>query len=153
MPKKPSNPATDPLWGYPFPLRPHGKIIAATFEATVSRALSRALKELGRPRAEVAAEIAELLEEPHFSGAMLNNYTAESKVAHNINLKRFMAFVQATGATWLLDLLAEQVGCRVVQDRGMMLARLGAVEQQIEALSERKQQLAAALANLPEVMG
>ena len=97
----------------------------ASFEGTVSRALSRALKELGRPRAEVAAEIAELLEEPHFSEAMLNNYTAESKVAHNISLKRFMAFVQANGAAWLLDPLAGQVGWRGGQDRGVWGARVG----------------------------
>ncbi len=148
MANEPTNNTPDFLLADPFPARPTGKITAASFEATVSRALSRALKDVGRPRAEVAAEMVALLEEPSFSEGMLNNYASESKTEHNIGLKRFTALVRVTGAVWLLDLLAEQVGCRVVHDKGVVLAQLGAVDQQIRALSRRRQRMEATLTKL-----
>lgn len=105
-----------------------------TFPARLKRSLSDALKECGKSREVVAAEMAEHLDEPTFSKAMLDAYTAESRETHHISVHRLMALIRVTGAVWLLDVLAEEEGAVVMVGEEAQLAQVGLIEQQIGEL-------------------
>ena len=104
-------------------------------------AMSTALKECPRSREEVAMEMGRLLGDPKMSVFMLNAYTAESAEAKRITVMRFMAFVRATGANWLLDSLAEPLGCIVMEGEEAVLAERGLIRQQMEGLRAREREL------------
>lgn len=111
-------------------------------DAWLRHALSRALKECPSTREEVAAEMGRLTDNPNMSAAMLNNYTAESNQQHHISVIRFMAFVRATGAIWLLDAIAAPLGCTIMEGEEAQLAERGLIRQQIEELQRREKELA-----------
>lgn len=117
---------------YPVRRPPEPDAALAGFDAKLRRAMSRALKEHPESREMVAARMSEILAAPGFSKNMLDKYTAESSDAHSISVARFLALVSVTRATWLLDLLAEQTGCVVMEGEEARLAERGFARQQLE---------------------
>lgn len=146
MTRRPRDARTLDLFDQVYPIRrPHDEQ-AGVFASDIwlRHAMSQALKECPRSREEVAIEMGRLTGDARMSVAMLNAYTAESHEQHRITLMRFMAFVRATGATWLLDRLAEPLGCIVMEGEEAQLAERGLLRQQIEALQARERELAKA---------
>jgi len=103
--------------------------------------MSRALKESCHDRHEVAARMAAALGQDHFSKATLDAYTAESKDGHDISLVRFKAFVRATGASWLWDLVVADDGLTMLVGDEAGLAEIARVQQERNALDEKLKQL------------
>lgn len=138
---------TDDLFEAAYPIRrpPHAPIRGASLVVRLKRALTLALKDCEKSREAVAAEMAEYLGEPSFSKAMLDAYTAESKKEKNISVTRLTAFVKATGATWVLDVIAEECGCHVLQSEEVRLAEIGRRVKQREQLENEIRALSSPL--------
>lgn len=129
--------------GYVPMAAPREAASGLSFDGKLRRAVSRALKECPQSRAEVAAAMAEVLDRPTFSKAMLDAYSAESRESHCISAVALVALIQVSGAKWLLDLLAGEVGCIVLESEEAVLLEQAAVERQIEELQRRKRELRA----------
>jgi hypothetical protein len=108
----------------------------------IARALSRALKECPDSRELIAGRVAELLDRPTFSKAMLDAYTAESRESHRIPADCFAAVAIAARAPWLLGVLAEECDCVVVEGAEARALERGRIREQIEALERREARLA-----------
>jgi hypothetical protein len=111
-------------------------------DAWLRHAMSQALKECTHPREHVAAEMGRLLGDASMSLHMLNRYTAESAENGRISVIRFLAFIKITGAAWLLDRIAEPLGCIVMEGEEALLAERGRVRQQIDELKAHERALA-----------
>lgn len=103
--------------------------------------LAGALKECALSRAEIAGRMTDLMYGDAGDGevtkAMLDSWT-RSADAWRFPLEALPAFVEATGATWLLDAIAERCGCRILVGEQALLAQLGAVMVEEKRLAERK---------------
>lgn len=143
MQRKPAAPDQFDLFHAPvYPSRiPSQDVDCSGFRSKLKRAMSRALKECPYDRAEVAMRMAVALGQDAFSLATLNAYTAESNDTHDISLVRFKAFVRATGATWLWDLVVADDGLTMLVGDEARLAEIALVQQERAALDERLKQL------------
>jgi len=120
-----------------FPVRrPGGGARPVDLSLRVKTAMGRALKECPDSAAIVAARIAELTGRP-LSEDALYAYTAPSKPDHDIGIVRFVAFVRATGATWLWDELLAEDGLLVLEGREARLAERGHLEQERRRLEKQ----------------
>jgi hypothetical protein len=113
------------------------------FRSKLKRAMSRALKECASSRTEVAMRMAEALGQDSFSLATLNAYTAESNETHDISVVRLKAFVRATGANWLWDMIVADDGLTMLVGDEARLAEIALVQQERAALDDRLRQLKA----------
>lgn len=104
----------------------------------ISRAVALALRECGKPRAEVAARMSEELGYS-ISADMLDAYASEAKEGHRITLERFVALVTATGCHDLLGFVASLFGHVVVPERYGSLIELHLIEEHEREVSRRKQ--------------
>jgi hypothetical protein len=111
------------------------------FRSTLKRAMSRALKECPHDRPEVAMRMAMALGQDTFSLAMLNAYTAESNETHDVTVVRLKAFVRATGATWLWDLIVADDGLTMLVGDEARLAEIARVQQERAAIDQRLRDL------------
>ncbi len=108
---------------------------AASHAKSISKAISAALKACGRPRAEVAKQMGDYLDE-EISENMLNRYAAEASDEHVINVVRFMALIAITRDRRLLEFIAEQNGWAVIDRRYLKLietAQLRELREQTES--------------------
>jgi hypothetical protein len=83
------------------------------FDSEWRAALNRAIEECGFGRGNIAIEMERLLgNDPDYpvSVALINAWTAASKTDYRFPLIYLPAFVRATGADWLLDVLAGKCG-------------------------------------------
>ena len=78
-----------------------------------------------------------------FSKATLDAYTAESKTSHDISLVRFAAFVRATGAPWLWDVIVAQEGLTILEGEEARLAEIGRLQQEQRRLQAELRRLRA----------
>ncbi len=124
-----------------YPVRAPRAPSGMSFDVRLKRALSVALKECDSSREVVAAEMAEYLDEPNFSRAMLDAYTAESRETHQIPTHRLIALIKVTGAVWLLDVLAAELGAVVMVGEEVRLAQLGYLEQQKAEIDRKLKRL------------
>lgn len=143
MPRKPVDPSQGDLFHAPvYPSRiATDDVDCSGFRLKVKRAMSRALKECTYDRLEVAMRMAVQLGQDSFSLATLNAYTAESNETHDISLVRFKAFVRATGATWLWDLVVSDDGLTMLVGDEARLAEIARVEQEKRDLDNRLRDL------------
>ena len=111
------------------------------FRSRLKRAMSRALKDCPYSRGEVAMRMAEAMDQDSFSLSTLNAYTAESNETHDISLLRFKAFVRATGAAWLWDLVVSDDGLTMLVGDEARLAEIARVQQEKAALDEKLRDL------------
>jgi len=114
-----------------FPVREAAtRIDIDRYRAKIKRAMARAIRECPHGRPVIAARMADYLQLPSISKAMLDAYTAESKTSHDISLIRFSAFVHATGATWLWDEAIADHGATVLIGDEARLAEVARLQQE-----------------------
>ncbi len=77
--------------------------------------------------------------------AILDAFTAPSRGDWKFPLLYLPAFIKATGAVWLLDLIAEKCGCKMLVGEEALLAKWGALELQEQRIRTEKARLRKAL--------
>lgn len=110
------------------------------FSREIAAAMSAALKACPADRIEVAARMTRLMGR-EVTLSMLNAYTAESHVDHNISLERAIAFDVATQAQALLVFFADKTGCGILVGEDALLAELGRVKKAQDELAVRERAL------------
>ncbi|MDQ0454679.1 hypothetical protein QO005_001006 [Rhizobium paknamense] len=141
---KPSSSQLDLFIEQAFPVRMAAeRIDIDRFRARLKRAMTRAIRECPYDRPTIAARMAHYLGLPNVSKSALDAYTAESKTSHDISLVRFKAFVRATGAVWLWDVVVSDDGLLLLQGDEARLAEIAYRQQKIR---EEQAQLKALLA-------
>lgn len=119
-----------------FPVREAAsRIDLDRFRARLKREMARAIRECPYDRPSIAARMAEYLTISGVSKAMLDAYTAESKTGHDISLVRFKAFVRATGAFWLWDVVVSDDGLLLLEGDEARLAEIARIQQERRALT------------------
>jgi hypothetical protein len=110
--------------------------------------LAQALKDCGKDREIVAAEMRVLLgasddgeDEAKVSRAMLDAWTAQSRGAWRFPLSYLPVFIQVTGATWLLDEIARPVGCKVLEGEEVRYAAMARLDNEIARMQAMKRDL------------
>lgn len=120
--------------------RPEGQVRSADLSLRIKSAMGRALKESPKSAHMIAAEISEATGR-ELSPDMLYAYTAPSKPEQDIGICRFLAFVRATAAHWLIDVLVEDLGLVVLEGREAHFAQRGLLEQQVRQLQDEIKRL------------
>jgi hypothetical protein len=119
-----------------FPVRTaSNKLDLDRFRSRLKREMARAIRECPYNRAVIAARMAQYLGLDTISKAALDAYTAESKVSHDISLVRFKAFVRATEAVWLWDVIVSDDGLLVLEGDEPRLAEIALRQQEMKALA------------------
>lgn len=112
------------------------------FDRQLRNLLNRAIKECPKSRAEIAAGMSDLVfgdaGDGEITKAQLDSWTAPSRGEWRFPLCYLPAFIQATGAVWLLDKIAEPVGCKVLAGAEIVDAQIGMLDGQIEELKKRQ---------------
>ena len=120
-----------------------GPVDLDRFRARIKRAMSRAIRESGFDRRTVALRMANHLGLERLSKTTLDAYTAESKETHDISLVRFAAFVRATNAPWLWDLILSQDGLTILEGEEPRLAEIARLEQERQGINAELRKLRA----------
>lgn len=115
----------------------------AGFDAILSASVARMIAEDGRSRAEIAGEVSRLLGRP-VSKAMLDVYSSESHVDHNIPASRWLAIVAATRNFAVADAILAKIGCRLLSGDEIKAAELGHLQAERDAIDARMKELRAA---------
>lgn len=127
-----------------FPVRqPAERIDLDRFRSKLKREMSRAIRECPYDRPTIAARMAQYLGLAGISRAMLDAYTAESKANHDISLIRFSAFVHATGATWLWDVVVADHGATLLIGDEPRLAEIARLQQEQDEIRAELKRLRA----------
>lgn len=116
------------------------EVRGATLAARISRAVSVALRDCGKPRAAVARAMGAYLGED-VSPAMLDAYASVGRDQHRISVPRLVALLHATGDRRLLELLAEPMGWAVIERRHLPLIQVAAIREQEDELKRRREAL------------
>jgi hypothetical protein len=126
------NPAQLDFFSKPvFPTRAAATSIdLERFRAKLKRAMAQAIRECAYDRPTIAARMAQYLGLPDISKSTLNAYTAESKTKHDVSLVRFKAFVRATEANWLWDLVVAEEGLTILEGDEVRLAEIARLQQE-----------------------
>ena len=120
-----------------FPVRaPLAAFRPVDLSLRIKMAMSRALKDCDDSAGIVAARITEMTGR-EITADGLYAYTAASKPEHDMGIVRFVAFVRATGATWLWDELLSDDGLMVLQGREALLAQSGLLEQEAGRIAKK----------------
>ncbi|MDA0262129.1 MAG: hypothetical protein O3A21_08055 [Proteobacteria bacterium] len=138
MIRQPAQLTLDGLYAIPRPPDPQPGSL--DIDARLRHALSKAIKECPHSRYEIAARISELVGS-EVSKHMLDAYSAESRETHKFPVQYLPALIAATGATWLLDVIAERCGCVVLEGADAVHAKRGRVRAQIEQLRRLDREL------------
>lgn len=121
-----------------FPVRSaSAQIDLPRFRSKLKRAMAEAIRQCPYDRPVIAARMAQYLGLPSISKAALDAYTAESKETHDISLSRFKAFVRATGAVWLWDMVVSEDGLTVLEGDEARLAEIANLQQEQRALAQK----------------
>ncbi len=124
-----------------FPVRvPSDLPRAMDFRAKLSSAISRAMKESPDSRAQIAADMSEILGED-LSVHMLNNYASPGKDAHDISVVRLKALIRATEAHWLWEVALEGEGLTLMQGPEAIYAQLGLAQRKAAEATEQVKRL------------
>jgi hypothetical protein len=127
-----------------YPTRsPVERIDIDGFRRRLKRAMARAIRECRYDRPTIAARMATYLGLPSVSKASLDAYTAESKEGHDVSLVRFKAFVRATGAVWLWDVIVSDDGLLLLQGDEARLAEIERLRQEQRAIAAEIRKLTA----------
>lgn len=113
------------------------------FRARLKREMARAIRQCPYDRPTIAARMALYLGMGSVTKAALDAYTAESKTSHDISLVRFKAFVRATEAVWLWDVIVSEDGLTLLEGDEARLAEIGRVRQEQKKLDAELKKLEA----------
>lgn len=116
------------------------EVRGTTFAARISRAVSIALRESGKPRARIAAAMSAFLGD-EVSTPMLDAYASVGRDQHNISVARYLALMHATGDRRLLELLAEPLGWAVIERRHLPLIKVAAIRDREDELRREREAL------------
>ncbi|WP_119167078.1 hypothetical protein [Algihabitans albus] len=94
----------------------------------------------GRDRHTVAADMSRLTGDP-IAKTTIDAWTAQAKKKWRMPLEYLPALIEATGAYWLLERLAETVGCRVLLAKDHVYYRMGRLQEQRRQLEEQERYL------------
>ncbi len=109
----------------------------AGFDLQLCYAMKKAAAECGIDRHEIAFRMSRLIDDGEISKHMLDAYISPAKDTHNISLKRFCAFVHATGAHWLLPFIAKDMGVTVTVGSSEGMLELAKAARKREALQRQ----------------
>jgi hypothetical protein len=132
---------------FDIPRPPRQRPGSMNFGAELRSALAKAIKNSVLSRPEIAARMNDLIygeqagEEGEVTVHMLNAWTAPSREGWRFPLEYLPAFVEATGAHWLVDVVAERCGCRALLGKEAALADIGAIRAKLEELKRTEQEL------------
>ena len=127
-----------------YPTRlPVAQIDIDRFRRRLKREMALAIRECPYDRPTIAARMATYLGLASISKASLDAYTAESKEGHDISLMRFKAFVRATGAVWLWDIVVSEDGLLLLQGDEARLAEIARLRQEQRAIGVEIRKLTA----------
>ena len=142
MSKKFKDTRTLDLFERVYPVR-RPPVISQTVDLSgkIKRLVSLILKESPKTREQLAVEMAEAMDCPSFSKAMLDNYSSEANELHQIPLYRFIVLVRVADAAWAWDELLKDEGFTVLFGEEALLAERGRVAQQIEELKKYQKEL------------
>lgn len=119
-----------------YPVRqPAEQIDMDRFRSRLKREMARAIRECPYDRPTIAARMAHYLSVVGISKGSLDAYTAESKTTHDISLIRFKAFVRATGAVWLWDVIVSDDGLLLLEGDEARFAEIARIQQERRALA------------------
>lgn len=121
---------------------PADAVRGGTLRTQIARAVSRALKDCGKSREQVAAAMSAYLDQ-EISKNMLDAYASPSREEHHISLERFVALIDATGSFGLLGFIASEFGHVVVPEKYRDLIEMHMIDEQLEKQNARKQALMA----------
>ncbi len=118
-------------------------VVSATVDLSgkIKRLVSLILKESPKTREQIAVEMAEAMNCPSFSKAMLDNYSSEANTDHQITLYRFIVLVRVAETPRVWDELLKDEGFTVLFGDEALLAERGRVAQQIEELKKYQKTL------------
>jgi hypothetical protein len=114
------------------------------WDGELRAALSEAIRQSDKSRAEIAVAMEDALgADPNYpvSVSTLDAWTAPSRTDWRFPLLYLPAFIEATGATWLLARLAGKSGHQVVTGEAAIGAELGAVLAQQDELRAKERAL------------
>ncbi|MBA4783382.1 MAG: hypothetical protein H2045_09220 [Rhizobiales bacterium] len=100
------------------------------FRSRIKRSMSEVIRERSLDRRALAQEMARLIGSDTFSKASLDTLTSESKINHNIRLDQFKAFVIASGAVSLWDVVLSDEGLLVIRGDEARLAEIAYWQQE-----------------------
>lgn len=139
------DPAQPDFFAVPvYPTRsPVERIDLDRFRSRLKREMARAMRESPYDRHTIAARMAGYLGLAKISKGSLDAYTAESKEGHDVSLVRFKAFVRATGAVWLWDVIVSEDGLLLLQGDEARLAEIERLRQEQRAVAQQIRKLTA----------
>lgn len=114
------------------------------FDVEWRAALNKAIEECGFGRGNIAIEMERLLgNDPDYpvSVSLLNAWTAPSKTDYRFPLLYLPAFIRATGATWLLEVLAGKCGRVTLTSEEEQLVEIGRLQKRVHDDRRRLQAL------------
>lgn len=113
------------------------QVRAASLAGRVSRAVAATLKESGRSREEIAAEMSDYLG-ADVSEGMLAAYASGQREDHNISLVRALALLNATGDARLFGELLDPHGFAVIPKKYLAAIEEAMCDDVIERAQGRK---------------
>jgi len=122
------------------------------WDGELRAALAEAIKQSDKSRAEIAAAMEDALgADPNYpvSVSTLDAWTAPSRTDWRFPLLYLAAFIEATGAAWLLARLASKSGHQVVTGEAAIGAELGIVLAEQDRLKDRARDLRKQLRRRP----
>jgi hypothetical protein len=118
---------------------------SANFDLELRALLSKALKQTTKSRAQVAADMTDLIygdtDAGSITAAQLNSWTAGSHENWRFPAAFLPAFLIATGATFVLERLADKCGCQILVGEEAVLAEAAALRAVAQNAQKRLDQL------------
>ena len=100
------------------------RVRAVSLAARIAHGVSETLKDCERSREEIAVDMGAFLG-VDFSVNMLNAYASEAREDHQISLLRLLALIHVTRDARLLQMIAEEIGYFVAEDRYLPWVEVG----------------------------
>lgn len=107
------------------------------YSVELAHTLSDALKACPKSRYEIAARMSELVGQ-EISKTMLDAWTAESKSGWRFPFEYAAAFEAACESTCLQELLCRKRGSRILEGEEALLAELGRLDRDEQAVKQRR---------------
>ncbi|MFQ5901579.1 MAG: hypothetical protein ACE5IH_08495 [Thermodesulfobacteriota bacterium] len=99
--------------------------------------LNKALKESPLSRELVAGKMSELTGEDT-TKTTIDSWTASSKKKNRFPAESLPAFMKATGSREILKVMAEMVGCYLIEGKDALFTELGRIEKTKEELAKKE---------------